>query len=88
MSFRLLDAWQLRETIIHTAIDDLESFLWLLIWGIVHASKDIEGAKGANRGIHLMLVAWSGGLTSNRTKLSVAENTGRTLSLEISSENG
>ena len=71
---RLLTARQLRETIIHTALDDLESFLWLLIWGIVYASKDIEGAKGANRGIHLMLAAWSGGVTYNRTKLSTAEN--------------
>jgi hypothetical protein len=74
MSYRLLDARQLREKIVHTALDDLESFLWLLIWGIVYAFKDIAGAKGTNRGIQLMLVAWSGGLTSNRTKLSVAEN--------------
>jgi hypothetical protein len=29
----------------------LESFLWLLICDIVYASKDIEGAKTANRGI-------------------------------------
>jgi hypothetical protein len=74
MSFRLLDAWQVRETTIHTALDDLESFVWLLIWGIVHASKDIAGAKGANRGIQLMLDAWSGDVKSNRTKLSTAEN--------------
>jgi hypothetical protein len=74
MSMRLLDTWQLRGTIIHTALDDLESFLWLLIWGIVHASKNIAGAKGTNRGIELMLVAWSGGLLSNRTKLSAAED--------------
>jgi hypothetical protein len=47
---RLLISCQLRETIIHTALDDLESFLWVLIWGIVHASKDIEGANN-NRGI-------------------------------------
>jgi len=74
MSMRLLAAWQVRETIIHTAVDDLESFLWLLIWGIVYASKDIEGAMTANRGIQLMLDAWSGDVTSNRTKLSTAEN--------------
>jgi hypothetical protein len=74
MSMRLLDARQLRGKIIHTALDDLESFVWLLIWGIVYACKDIDGAKGANRGIQLMLVAWSGGPMSNRTKLSTAEN--------------
>src|SRR6266576_908454 len=74
MSMRLLTAWQVRETIIHTAVDDLESFLWLLIWCIVYASKDIEGAMTANRGIQLMLDAWSGDVTSNRTKLSTAEN--------------
>ena len=73
MSMRLLAAWQVRERIIHTAVDDLESFLWLLIWGIVYASKDIEGAMTANRGIQLMLDAWSGDVKSNRSKLSAAE---------------
>ena len=77
MSVRLLNAWQGRETIIHTALDDLESFLWLLIWGIVYTSKDIQGSKtaSANRGIQLMLVAWSGDVTYNRTKLAAAEDT-------------
>jgi hypothetical protein len=75
MSMRLLDAWQGRDRIIHTALDDLESFLWLLIWGIVYASKDIEGAKTANRGIQLMLDAWSGDVKSNRSKLPTAERT-------------
>jgi hypothetical protein len=74
MSTRLLSAWQLRGTTIHTALDDLESFVWILIWGIVHASKDIAGAKGANEGIQLMLDAWSGDVKSNRSKLSTAEN--------------
>ena len=27
----------------------LESFIWLLIWAIVYAFKDIEGAKAANQ---------------------------------------
>jgi len=76
MSTRLLNAHRLGEPTIHTPLDDLESFLWLLIWGIVHASKDIEGAMAANRGIKLMLDAWKseGGVDSNRTKLSTAEN--------------
>ena len=73
MSMRLLKACEKQEKIIHTALDDLESFLWLLIWCIVHASKDIKGAMTANEGIQLMLVAWSGDVTYNRTKLTTAE---------------
>src|ERR1700723_1889280 len=74
MSIRLLIACQLRETIIHTALDDLESFLWVLIWGIVHAIKDIVGANN-NRGIRLMLNAWSGDVKSNWSKLTIVEVT-------------
>jgi hypothetical protein len=75
ISMRLLSACQIRsgEATIHTALDDLESFLWVLIWGIVYASKDIEGAKTANGGIQLMLDAWSGDVNSNRTKFPTAE---------------
>jgi hypothetical protein len=73
MSMRILGALQAKEKIIHTALDDLESFLWLLIWGIVYASKDIEGAKAANLGIDLMLDAWSGDAKSNRSKLPTAD---------------
>jgi hypothetical protein len=69
---RLLRAWQVWKTTIHTALDDLESFLWVLIWGIVHASKDIEGAMTANEGIELMLGAWSGDVTSTMDKHSTA----------------
>ena len=74
VSMRILDAWEAREKIIHTALDDLESFLWLLIWCIVHASKDIEGAKAANKGIQAMLNAWSGGIATNGKKLGVAKS--------------
>jgi len=74
MSIRLLGALQAHKSVIHTALDDLESFLWLLIWGIVNTSKDIEGAKTANEGIQLMLVAWSGDVIYNRSKLTTAES--------------
>ena len=74
MSMRILGALQAKEATIHTALDDLESFLWLLIWGIVYASKDIEGAKAANRGIQFMLDAWSGDAKSNRSKLPTVED--------------
>ena len=73
VSMHILSAWDKKKKIIHTALDDLESFLWLLIWCIVHASKDIEGAKDANDGIRDMLNAWSSNLTSNKSKLITAE---------------
>ena len=50
------------------------SFLWLLIWCIVHASKDIEGAKAANGGIRDMLDAWSGDVKSNKSKFAAARD--------------
>jgi hypothetical protein len=59
MSLRLLDALQQQRKVIHTALDDLESFLWLLIWCIVQASKDVEGAKKVNQGLEPMLKACS-----------------------------
>jgi hypothetical protein len=36
MSERLLLAWYIHKPITHTAIDDLESFLWVLFWALVH----------------------------------------------------
>ena len=65
---RILGDWEMKATIIHTALDDLESFLWVLIWGIVQVLKDNEGAKDANKGIQLMLNAWSGGIATNGKK--------------------
>jgi hypothetical protein len=73
MSVRLLGAWQAGEATIHTGLDDLESFLWLLIWGIVYASKEIDGATDVNPGIKLMLKAWSGDANSNIAKLGHTE---------------
>ena len=74
MSMRILAVCHERKKTIHTALDDLESFFWLLIWGIVNASRDINGAKAANQGIQLMLEAWSGGVKTNITKETVVEN--------------
>jgi hypothetical protein len=73
MSVGLLGSCLEPQSHIHTALDDLESFLWVLIWGIVHASKDIHGAKAANRGIQLMLDAWSGDVSYNLSKHAIAE---------------
>ena len=73
MSVRILEALKGRQMIIKTALDDLESFLWVLIWGVIYASKDVEGAKKANPGIQEILNAWSGDLTYNITKIITAE---------------
>jgi len=39
VSIRLLNAWLDEQPIIHTAVDDLESFMWLLSWALVHILK-------------------------------------------------
>ena len=73
VSMRILNAWNSKDKFVHTALDDLESFLWLLIWCIAHTTKDIEGAKAANEGIQNMLDAWSGDLTTNKSKFPAAQ---------------
>ena len=73
MSMRLLDASETNKKVIHTALDDLESFLWLLIWGIFNACKDIDGSNLANPGMDNMRIAWSGGLSLNKNKYYNAE---------------
>jgi hypothetical protein len=46
--------------VIHTAVDDLESFLWVLVWVIAHVLKDKERATKNNPGIKLILHHWAG----------------------------
>ena len=36
---RLLVAWSLNRRLVHAAVDDLESFMWLLSWALVHILK-------------------------------------------------
>ena len=43
MSIRLLTIWRANGLTIHTAVDDLESFLWLLSWALVHILKEYGG---------------------------------------------
>jgi len=45
VSIRLLTAWLEKDPIMHTAVDDLESFLWLLTWALVRILKKY----GSNR---------------------------------------
>jgi hypothetical protein len=40
MSLRLVDVWLFMDPYHHTAIDDLESFLWLTIWCIYRIIED------------------------------------------------
>ncbi|KAI9447959.1 hypothetical protein H4582DRAFT_44012 [Lactarius indigo] len=39
MSLRLVQAWSRNQPALHTAVDDLESFLWVLVWSLVHIFK-------------------------------------------------
>jgi hypothetical protein len=72
---RILVDWrfqaiQASEPIIHTAVDDLESFLWVLIWVIAHILRDNERATSHNRGIPILLETFSGDLIAQRSKES------------------
>ncbi|KAH8997245.1 hypothetical protein EDB92DRAFT_1400769 [Lactarius akahatsu] len=52
MSTRLLDAWDLGEPALHTAVDDLESFLWVLIWSLVYIFKKFATMTNLDSIIH------------------------------------
>ncbi|KAH8999062.1 hypothetical protein EDB92DRAFT_2111150 [Lactarius akahatsu] len=52
MSIRLLDEWYLDNPVLHTAIDDLESFLWVLVWSLVRISKELAKIPNRNSIIH------------------------------------
>jgi hypothetical protein len=60
-------------TIIQTAIDDLESFLWILVWVKVHTLTDNPKATTHNRGIQAFLKAFAGDLPSQLAKGSVLD---------------
>ena len=49
MSLRLLAAWARDLPIVHTAVDDLESFLWVLVWALVHIFKKIGKTSDATK---------------------------------------
>jgi hypothetical protein len=77
---RILGDWELQamrasedsEPIIHTAVDDLESFLWVLIWVIAHILQNNERATLQNRGISIILATFSGNFEIQRRKESDA----------------
>jgi hypothetical protein len=41
MSTHLLNAWDGGDQALHTAADDLESFLWVLVWSLVNIFKKV-----------------------------------------------
>ncbi|KAH9047876.1 hypothetical protein EDB84DRAFT_1263205, partial [Lactarius hengduanensis] len=52
MSIRLLSEWYLDRPALHTAVDDLESFLWVLVWSLVHTFKGLAKIPNKNSIIH------------------------------------
>jgi hypothetical protein len=50
---------QATRPVINTAVDDLESFLWVLIWVIAHVLKANERATKNNPGINFILHYWA-----------------------------
>ncbi|KAH9036686.1 hypothetical protein EDB84DRAFT_1268997 [Lactarius hengduanensis] len=40
ISLRLVNAWSRNVPALHTAADDLESFMWVLVWSLVHIFKN------------------------------------------------
>ena len=76
MSIRILGDWELQamqasedsKPIIHTAVDDLESFLWVLIWVIAHILQNNKRATSQNPGIPIILATFSGKLGIQRRK--------------------
>ncbi|TFY51411.1 hypothetical protein EVG20_g11013 [Dentipellis fragilis] len=57
LSNRLLNSIVKRRPTIHTAIDDLESFLWVLVWVIVHILDHFEDASGEYKAMKECLAA-------------------------------
>ncbi|KAH9061239.1 hypothetical protein EDB87DRAFT_1682669 [Lactarius vividus] len=49
ISIRLLGEWYLDRPVLHMAVDDLESFLWVLVWSLVHI---LQRYKNKNSIIH------------------------------------
>ena len=76
MSVRLLSAYEDQEMgaeqpIIQTAIDDLESFSWILVWVIVHVLKGNKTATANNPKILALHRKFSGDLSSQVGKDAV-----------------
>jgi hypothetical protein len=76
LSIRLLLAWKIQShkqqwPIIQTAVDDLESFHWILIWAIAHILKDQKKATGYDPEIDMILDIFLGDMDSQAYKESI-----------------
>lgn len=60
MSSHLLTAWSLRDPALHTAADDLESFLWVLVWSLVCTLKAVTNITNSNARILQLERVFSG----------------------------
>jgi hypothetical protein len=50
-TFSFLLSWMLSSPTMHTAIDDLEYFLWILIWALTELVENVPGTTNNNPGI-------------------------------------
>ena len=49
VSRRLCDSWSTNSPILHTALDDLESFAWVCLWEGLRTEHTLEGSKWLTR---------------------------------------
>ncbi|KAH8983755.1 hypothetical protein EDB92DRAFT_1557930 [Lactarius akahatsu] len=56
---RLINAWARNRPALHTAVDDLESFMWVLVWSLVHRFKKAEKITDESATINLLARACS-----------------------------
>ncbi|KAH9044431.1 hypothetical protein EDB85DRAFT_1854026 [Lactarius pseudohatsudake] len=88
MSMRLLDAWDFGEPAMHTAVDDLESFLWVLIWSLVYIFKKFATMTNLDSKIHRLGDALSSREFSEIIRKNPSQTDGQTRSSETSSGTG
>ena len=59
ISTHLLNAWDLGKRALHTAADDLESFLWVLVWTLIHIFKVVGILNNEGSLVHRLDLAFS-----------------------------
>ena len=52
MFIHLLKHWSMEHPALHMAADDLESFLWVLVWLLIHIFKKVTNITNQNLTIH------------------------------------
>ncbi|KAH9028333.1 hypothetical protein EDB84DRAFT_1272308 [Lactarius hengduanensis] len=59
ISWRLVNAWCGNKPALHTAADDLESFMWVLVWSLVHIFKKVANITIESATINRLAHAFS-----------------------------